>query len=33
MSTGAAESIVAVLAGRLPALPGAVVIPGSLLAA
>ena len=30
MSTGAAESIVAVLAGRLPALPGAVVIPGGL---
>jgi D-3-phosphoglycerate dehydrogenase len=33
MSTGAAESIVAVLAGRLPALPGAVVIPGGLRAA
>jgi D-3-phosphoglycerate dehydrogenase len=31
MSTGAAESIIAVLAGRLPALPGAVVIPGGLL--
>ena len=30
MSTGAAESIVAVLAGRLPALPGAVVVPGKL---
>lgn len=30
MSTGAAESIVAVLAGRLPALPGAVVIAGGL---
>lgn len=30
MSTGAAESIVAVLAGRLPALPGAVVVPGGL---
>ena len=30
MSTGAAESIVAVLAGRLPALQGAVVIPGGL---
>jgi D-3-phosphoglycerate dehydrogenase len=29
MSTGAAESIVAVLAGRLPALPGAIVVPGS----
>lgn len=28
MSTGAAESIVAVLAGRAPALPGAVVVPG-----
>ena len=28
MSTGAAESIVAVLAGRLPALPGAIVVPG-----
>jgi D-3-phosphoglycerate dehydrogenase / 2-oxoglutarate reductase len=33
MSTGAAESIVAVLAGRLPALEGAVVVPGGLLAA
>jgi D-3-phosphoglycerate dehydrogenase len=33
MSTGAAESIVAVLAGRLPALPGAVVIQGGLRAA
>ncbi len=33
MSTGAAESIVAVLAGRLPALPGAVVIQGRLRAA
>ena len=33
MSTGAAESIVAVLAGRLPALPGAVVVPGGLSAA
>ncbi|NKE47245.1 hydroxyacid dehydrogenase [Roseomonas frigidaquae] len=33
MSTGAAESIVAVLAGRLPALPGTVVIPGGLRAA
>lgn len=33
MSTGAAESIVAVLAGRLPALPGAVVVPGGLRAA
>ncbi|MGG5810240.1 hydroxyacid dehydrogenase [Falsiroseomonas sp. CW058] len=30
MSTGAAESIVAVLAGRLPALPGAIVVPGAL---
>ncbi len=30
MSTGAAESIVAVLAGRLPALEGAVVVPGGL---
>lgn len=30
MSTGAAESIVAVLAGRLPALPGAVVVAGGL---
>jgi D-3-phosphoglycerate dehydrogenase len=28
MSTGAAESIVAVLDGRAPALPGAVVVPG-----
>lgn len=28
MSTGAAESIVAVLAGRMPALEGAVVVPG-----
>ena len=28
MATGAAESIVAVLAGRLPALEGAVVVPG-----
>jgi phosphoglycerate dehydrogenase-like enzyme len=33
MSTGAAESIVAVLAGRLPALEGAVVVPGGLRAA
>jgi D-3-phosphoglycerate dehydrogenase / 2-oxoglutarate reductase len=33
MSTGAADSIVAVLAGRLPALPGAVVIAGGLRAA
>ncbi|MBR0655464.1 NAD(P)-dependent oxidoreductase [Plastoroseomonas arctica] len=33
MATGAAESIVAVLAGRLPALEGAVVIPGGLAAA
>ncbi len=33
MSTGAAESIVAVLAGRLPALEGAVVTPGGLRAA
>jgi D-3-phosphoglycerate dehydrogenase / 2-oxoglutarate reductase len=33
MSTGAAESIVAVLDGRMPALPGAVVIPGGLRAA
>lgn len=33
MSTGAAESIVAVLAGRLPALPGAVVVAGGLRAA
>lgn len=33
MSTGAAESIVAVLAGRLPALPGAVVVAGGLPAA
>lgn len=33
MSTGAAESIVAVLAGRAPALPGAVVVPGALAAA
>jgi D-3-phosphoglycerate dehydrogenase len=32
MSTGAAESIVAVLAGRLPALEGAVVVPGGLRA-
>ncbi|MFC7693371.1 NAD(P)-dependent oxidoreductase [Paeniroseomonas aquatica] len=30
MSTGAAESIVAVLAGRLPALQGAIVVPGGL---
>ena len=30
MSTGAAESIVAVLAGRSPALEGAVVVPGGL---
>jgi D-3-phosphoglycerate dehydrogenase / 2-oxoglutarate reductase len=30
MSTGAAESIVAVLEGRLPALPGAIVVPGGL---
>jgi len=30
MATGAAESIIAVLAGRLPALPGAVVIEGGL---
>ncbi len=29
MSTGAAESIVAVLAGRLPALDGAIVVPGN----
>ncbi len=29
MSTGAAESIVAVLAGRMPALEGAIVVPGS----
>ena len=28
MSTGAAESIVAVLAGRMPALEGAIVVPG-----
>ena len=33
MATGAAESIVAVLAGRLPALEGAIVVPGSLRAA
>jgi phosphoglycerate dehydrogenase-like enzyme len=33
MSTGAAESIVAVLAGRLPGLPGAVVVQGGLRAA
>jgi D-3-phosphoglycerate dehydrogenase len=33
MSTGAAESLVAVLAGRLPALEGAVAIPGGLRAA
>ncbi len=33
MATGAAESIVAVLAGRLPALEGAVVIPGGFRAA
>lgn len=33
MSTGAAESIVAVLAGRLPALPGALVVPGGFVAA
>jgi D-3-phosphoglycerate dehydrogenase / 2-oxoglutarate reductase len=33
MSTGAAESIVAVLADRLPALEGAVVVPGALRAA
>jgi D-3-phosphoglycerate dehydrogenase len=32
MSTGAAESIVAVLAGRLPALEGAIVVPGGLRA-
>lgn len=32
MATGAAESIVAVLAGREPALPGAVVIAGQALA-
>ncbi len=32
MACGAAESIIAVLAGRLPALPGAVVVPGGLLA-
>lgn len=30
MSTGAAESIVAVLSGRLPALEGAIVVPGGL---
>lgn len=30
MACGAAESIIAVLAGRLPALPGAVVVPGGL---
>jgi D-3-phosphoglycerate dehydrogenase len=30
MSTGAAESIVAVLEGRLPALAGAIVVPGGL---
>ena len=30
MATGAAECIVAVLAGRLPALPGAIVVPGGL---
>lgn len=30
MSTGAAESIIAVLAGRLPALPGAIVVQGGL---
>ena len=30
MATGAAESIVAVLAGRQPALPGAIVVPGGL---
>ncbi|GAA0606507.1 hydroxyacid dehydrogenase [Craurococcus roseus] len=33
MATGAAECIVAVLAGRLPALPGAIVVPGGLRAA
>jgi len=33
MATGAAQSIVAVLAGRLPALAGAVVVPGGLQAA
>jgi hypothetical protein len=33
MSTGAAESIVAVLAGRAPALKGAVVVPGRLVPA
>ena len=33
MSTGAAESIVAVLAGRLPALEGAIVVPGTFKAA
>ncbi|MBY0339326.1 MAG: hypothetical protein K2X11_22115 [Acetobacteraceae bacterium] len=33
MSTGAAESILAVLAGRMPALPGALVVPGTLRAA
>lgn len=33
MSTGAAECIVAVLADRLPALPGAIVVPGRLQAA
>ncbi len=31
MATGAAEGIVAALAGRPPALPGAVVVPGSML--
>jgi D-3-phosphoglycerate dehydrogenase len=30
MACGAAESIIAVLAGRLPALEGAVVVPGRL---
>lgn len=33
MSTGAAESIVAVLGGRLPALQGAIVVQGGLRAA
>jgi D-3-phosphoglycerate dehydrogenase len=33
MATGAAECIVAVLAGRLPALPGAIVVPGGLQSA
>lgn len=33
MATGAAESIIAILAGRLPALEGAMVVPGRFAAA